>query len=148
MAEQGPARPMVITHDGGKRFAADIRGHRLLVDQPAKAGGEDSAPMPIELLGAALGTCVAYYVREFLDARALDATGLRVEVAPQWTTEPRRLGRFDVRVILPADLPEPYPAMLERVARTCPAGATLELGSEVEFDFAIGAGATTAAAAG
>lgn len=138
MAGAGPDRPMVITHDGGKRFAAQIRGHRLVVDQPEKAGGTDSGPMPIELLGAALGTCVAYYVRQFLETRSLDTTGLRVEVRPHWMAELRRLGRFEVQVVVPADLAEPYPAMLERVARSCPAGATLELGSEVEFAFAIG----------
>lgn len=140
MADAGPARPMVITHDGGKRFAAQIRGHRVIVDQPAKAGGGDTAPMPIELLGASLGTCVAYYVHQFLETRSLSTEGLRVEVTPQWTTEPRRLGRFEVRVSLPTDLPEPYPALLERVARTCPAGATLELGNEVEFEFELGSG--------
>lgn len=140
MADAGPERPMVITHDGGKRFAAQVRGHRLIVDQPVKAGGGDTGPMPIELLGASLGTCVAYYVQQFLDARSLPADGLRVEVTPTWTKEPRRLGRFEVRVILEADLPEPYPAMLERVARSCPAGATLELGSEVEFEFELGSG--------
>lgn len=134
MADAGPERPMVITHDGGKRFAARIRGHRVIVDQPAKAGGGDTAPMPIELLGASLGTCVAYYVHQFLEARSLPTEGLRVEVAPQWTTAPRRLGRFDVRVRLPMELPEPYPALLERVVRTCPAGATLERGSEVEIE--------------
>jgi len=35
---------MVVTHEGGVRFAADVRGHRVIVDQPIGSGGEDSGP--------------------------------------------------------------------------------------------------------
>ena len=52
-------QPIVVTHEGGARFAAQIRSHRVIVDQPQHAGGMDSGPMPIELLGTALGTCIA-----------------------------------------------------------------------------------------
>ena len=45
-------QPIVVTHDGGVRFAAQIRSHRVVVDQPERAGGDDSGPMPLELLGA------------------------------------------------------------------------------------------------
>ena len=48
-------QPMVITHEGGLRFAADIRGHRLIVDQPPGVG-EDTGPTPLELLGGHIGT--------------------------------------------------------------------------------------------
>jgi len=69
MAGHNPRPPMVITHEGGVKFAAQIRGHKLIVDQPVGGGGEDSAPMPLELLGAGLGTCVALYVQQFCHAR-------------------------------------------------------------------------------
>ena len=45
-------QPIVVTHEGGVRFAAQIRSHRVVVDQPERAGGEDTGPMPLELLGA------------------------------------------------------------------------------------------------
>ena len=43
------AQPIVVTHEGGARFGAQIRSHRVVVDQPERAGGADSGPMPLEL---------------------------------------------------------------------------------------------------
>lgn len=122
---------MIVTHEGGLRFAAQIRGHRLLVDQPQRAGGEDTGPMPIELLGASLGTCIAYYVQQYCASRGLAIDGLRVEVAQRRVPNPIRISDFDVRVILPADLSDAHLSMLERVVRACPVSTTLERGSDI-----------------
>lgn len=141
----GHARaPMVITHAGGMKFAAQIRGHTLIVDQPARAGGEDSGPMPIELLGASLGTCVALYVQQFLQSRGLPHEGMSVEVQTQGAASPNRIGQFSVDVKVPADLPPHEQEMLERVAASCPAHHTLHLGAIV--DIRVAAGATVAQA--
>jgi putative redox protein len=121
--------PMVITHEGGVKFAAQIRDHRVMVDQPQGGGGEDSAPMPLELLGASLGTCVALYVQQFCHARGLPYEGMRVEVEPRGAQG--RIGRFDVRVVMPEPLPPQYAQLLERVAQSCPAHNTLAHGAEV-----------------
>jgi len=143
MSYQSQRPPMVITHEGGVKFAAQIRGHRVLVDQPAAGGGEDSAPMPLELLGASLGTCVALYVQQFCQARGLPYAGMRVEVDSRGAQG--RIGQFDVRVTLPEALPAHYAQMLERVARSCPAHNTLVHGAEVavqiEAPVPVGSGA-------
>ena len=122
---------MVVTHLGGARFAADIRGHRIVVDQPAPTG-DDSAPMPVELLGASLGTCVAFYVQRYLASRALPHDGMRVEVAQRGAANPGRVGEFTVRVVLPDGLPAHHIELLERVARSCPAHNTLVHGAAVD----------------
>ena len=126
--------PIVVTHDGGVRFSAVVRGHRIVVDQPERAGGGDTGPTPVELLGASLGTCVALYVQQFCQARALSSAGLRVEVMQHGAQNPNRIGRFDVRVELPEGMPEQYVPMLERVARSCPAHNTLTHGAEVRVE--------------
>lgn len=123
-------RPMVVTHEGGLKFAADIRGHRVVVDQPAGVGA-DEGPMPLELLGASVGTCVALYVQQFCETRGLPYEGMRVEVDQIGARNPSRVGTFDVRVILQEAIPEEYAGMLERVARSCPAHNTLVEGAEV-----------------
>jgi putative redox protein len=121
-----------VTHDGGVRFAAQIRSHRIIVDQPAAAGGEDAGPMPIELLGAALGTCVALYVKQFLHSRGLPYDQMRVEVEQFRTQNPNRIDEFVVHVQLPEALPPGYHELLERVARGCPAHNTLQHHAEVQ----------------
>lgn len=124
-------QPIVVTHDGGMRFAAQVRSHRVIVDQPARAGGDDTGPMPLELLGTALGTCIAFYVQQFLQARALPSDGLRVEVEQHKAPNPGRIGLFVVRVVPPAALPPAYAELLERVARSCPAHGTLAHAAQV-----------------
>lgn len=131
MASPTSRAPMVITHEGGVRFAAQVRSHRVMVDQPERGGGEDTAPSPIELLGASLGTCVALYVQQFCHSRGLRYEGMRVEVEQHGAQNPGRIGEFAVRVVLPTELPAEYAGMLERVARSCPAHNTLTHGATV-----------------
>lgn len=138
MAEHGSRPPMVITHEGGVKFAAQVRGHRILVDQPARAGGQDEGPMPLELLGVSLGTCVALYVQQFLHTRGLAYEGMRVELQQLGVQNPGRVGEFVVKVLLPTELPPQYADMLERVARSCPAHNTLVHGAEVRVEIASG----------
>jgi uncharacterized OsmC-like protein len=126
-------QPIVVTHDGGKRFAAQVRSHRVIVDQPERAGGEDAGPMPLELLGTALGTCIAFYVQQFLHARHLPYEGLRVEVEQHKASLPNRIGAFVARVVLPTALPPAYAELLERVAHSCPAHGTLTQAAQVSI---------------
>lgn len=139
MATDGHA-PMVITHEGGLQFAAQLRSHRLVVDQPIRAGGKDTGPMPIELLGAALGTCVALYVHQFCWSRGISTEGLRIEVEQFAAANPNRIGQFIVRVVMPNEVPEQYASLLERVVRSCPAHHTLEMGAVVAVEIETPAG--------
>lgn len=132
-------QPIVVTHEGGVQFAAQVRQHRVLVDQPERGGGADAAPAPIELLGASLGTCVALYVQQYCHSRGLSHEGMRVEVQQYGAPNPNRIGLFEVKVVLPAGLPDEHREMLEKVARSCPAHGTLTHGAETKFAFAIGA---------
>jgi putative redox protein len=136
MSSPTQRRPIIVTHEGGLQFAAQVRGHRIVVDQPAGTG-DDVGPMPIELLGTALGTCIALYVQQFCDARGLPHEGMRVELQQFSAQNPSRIGRFEVRVILPEALPAHYAGMLERVARSCPAHHTFEQGAEVDVKIEV-----------
>jgi uncharacterized OsmC-like protein len=128
----GACAPIVVTHERGVQFAIQIRQHRVTVDQPARAGGEDSAPTPIELLGGSLGSCIAFYVQQYLRARSLPFEGMRVEVQQHSAKDPARIAWFEARVILPCELPAHHLELLERVARSCPAHGTLVHGADVD----------------
>ena len=143
MSKNTSAHEVVVTHDRGTQFSAHVRGHRVVVDQPVEVGGADAGPMPIELLGVSLGTCVALYVEQFLDARRLPHRGMRVEVEQVGARHPNRVAEFVVRVVLPEALPAEYAALLERVARSCPVHNTLERAAavrvEIEMPAPVGA---------
>jgi ribosomal protein S12 methylthiotransferase accessory factor len=114
-----------VTHEGGVKFRAAVRDHAVLTDQPVSAGGEGSAVTPLELIAVALGSCVALYIVQFCQARALATAGLRVAVKQQTSRSPYRVSRYDVDVVLPDGFPERYRATVEHIARSCPAHNTL-----------------------
>lgn len=126
-----PANTTVVTHDSGVRFAIRIRSHQLFVDQTLNGGGCDSAPSPIELLGASLASCIAYYVHHFFHSRGLPADTIRVEVSQTSTRDPHRVEKFSVTVFLPTDIPDRYLPLVQRVIDACPAHNTLAMGAEV-----------------
>ncbi|MHB1310736.1 MAG: OsmC family protein [Gemmatimonadaceae bacterium] len=142
MSAPSQREPIVVTHEGGVQFAAQVRSHRVLVDQPLRGGGADAGPAPIELLGVSLGTCVALYVQQYCHSRGLSHEGMRVEVQQRGAQNPSRIGQFDVRVVLPAGVPAEHVALLERVARSCPAHGTLTHAAEVLMQLELGAPAT------
>ena len=116
---------VVATHSGGLAFSVSVRDHVVSTDQPSRAGGDDSAPTPLELLSVSLASCIALYVHKFCEAKSLVTSGFAVEVKPLWKEEPGRIARFDVIVHLPDNVPAMlYPA-IEEVARTCPVHNTL-----------------------
>ena len=124
-----------MTHVADVKFAIRIRSHEIVVDQTARGGGSDSGPTPLELLGASLGSCIAYYVHQFLHIRGLKADGIRVAVSHTRERNPSRIESFSVDVELPEDVPERYMPLLERVIDSCPAHNTLALGADISVRF-------------
>jgi uncharacterized OsmC-like protein len=120
------SQPIVVTHETGMRFVAQVRSHRVIVDQPVPAGGADAGPMPLELLATSLATCIAFYVQQFLHARGLPYRGMRVEIDQSTARNPYRISDYAVRVVLPVGLSPEHTALLDRVARSCPAHNTLQ----------------------
>jgi len=108
-----------------------------MTDQSIRGGGTDTAPSPIELLGASLASCIAFYVQQFCAARELPYAGMRVEAELRSAKNPARVEEFVVRVIMPEELPEQYAQMLDRVVRSCPAHNTLAAGSAVNVEILI-----------
>lgn len=129
------ATPTVVTHVSGVKFAIKIRSHEILVDQTLNGGGADSAPTPLELLGASLGSCIAYYVHQFFHTRGLPADGIVVAVSHRSTSNPTRIESFDVKVTLPAEVPQHYMPLLKRVIDICPAHNTLSMGAQIGVTF-------------
>jgi putative redox protein len=135
MSSEGKKQTLTtIRAEGGLRFSASVRGHSVIMDQPAAGGGADTAATPLELLGAALGGCVALYVHQFCAARGIDDEDMRVEVVAESADAPKRIGRFIIRLALPASMPSEYRAAVERVARTCPVHSTLTHAPAIDLE--------------
>ena len=131
MAPRTPKHSVVATSSGGLAFSVAVREHVVHSDQPVRSGGGDSAPTPLELLSAALASCIALYVHKYCTAHALAATDLAVEVNPLWKEAPGRIARFDVVIHLPVTIPVSHHAAIDEIARTCPVHNTLTHSPEI-----------------
>ena len=65
---------------GKLQHIIDIGPHRLLTDEPADIGGEDTGPAPHELLAAALGACTALTVTLYARHKNFDLQDVTVRV--------------------------------------------------------------------
>ena len=124
---------VVATSAGGLAISASVRSHTVVTDQPVRAGGNDSAPTPLDLLGVSLSSCIALHVLQFCQAERLEADGLAVEVKPVWRGDPGRIARFDVVLHLPEAIPASYRPGIGDVVRACPVFQTLVHAAEVEY---------------
>ncbi len=110
---------MLVSFPGGQKVAASYRGFEILSDQPAFAGGQNSAPAPFELFLASLATCAGYYVLAFCQQRNIPTEGIRLVQA--WHTDPQThmIDRMSIEIQLPEGFPEEYRAAVTRAASLC-----------------------------
>ncbi|MDQ2749701.1 MAG: OsmC family protein [Actinomycetota bacterium] len=116
---------MTVTHLGADRFAVEIRGHTVMVDQPVDVGGEDTAPTPTELFIASLATCVAFYARRFLARHDIPADGLSVTTGYTTGGTRNRVTDIGIRITPPPGLPIERRDALLAVASHCTVHNTL-----------------------
>jgi len=127
----------------GERFTIEssIRGHKVHVDQPAAAGGQDSGPTPLEYLALALGSCIMSIGRIVANQQRIPLRGMRVSVSGELDLN-GLLGKptagragftgFTVAVDVDADLSrEEKLRFLEEVDRRCPVSENLQHGTPV-----------------
>ena len=131
-----PQHTVHVEHQEGDRFGIAVRGHTLTVDQPADAGGEDTAPTPTELLVASLASCVAFYARRYLARHGLPTHGLGVDASFEMGAHPARVSAVEVRLRLPDGVPESRRGPLLAVARHCTVHNTLEHAPDVAVELA------------
>src|SRR5512132_299109 len=137
-----------VAHQGADQFELQVRGHRLLCDQPLADGGGDQGPTPTELFVASLAACVGFYARRFLARHHLDPGGLRVEAA--FTMSPDRPARVDtitLRLLLPQPLEENRRQALLAVVEHCTVHNSLRTPPQVRITLAEPADADPAALA-
>jgi putative redox protein len=108
-----------------------IREHKVVVDEPATAGGDDEGPSPQELLAASLASCTAITMEMYANRKGWDVSGLTVdcEYSPAERGCPTR---FDLVFKIPAHLSEEQVERLQVIAAKCPVHRTLE--GEVAFE--------------
>ncbi|HVB44015.1 MAG TPA: OsmC family protein [Streptosporangiaceae bacterium] len=111
---------MEVAFRTGESYEISVRGHRIVVDQPTEAGGEDTAPTPTELFVASLASCVAFYAGRYLTRHGYTRTGLTVSTSFEMSADrPSRVSDIRISVKVPTDLPAARWPALSAVMRHC-----------------------------
>jgi uncharacterized OsmC-like protein len=128
---------LVVRPLGHDRYAVQVRGHELIVDQPVAVGGTDIGPTPVELFAASLASCVAHYAGGFLARHDVCREGLRVDMTWQMSPDrPARVARVALQITPPPSLPPERLSALLAVARACTVHNSLERPPDVSIEIA------------
>lgn len=117
---------LIISFPGGSRVDAQAGAHVIKTDQPAHAGGQDSAPAPFSLFLASIGTCAGIYVLSFCTQRGLSTDGIRIVQRMHKNPETRLIETIDLDIEVPPEFPAKYYDALVRAANQCTVKKHLE----------------------
>ncbi|NLX24874.1 MAG: OsmC family protein [Lentisphaerae bacterium] len=114
---------------------SDIRGHRIIIDQPTNAGGNDTGPTPLELLFASLAGCIGSIGRIVAMQKRIELRGMRIKVEGPLDTDgllgkpiDGRVGFEGITVSVDVDAnlsAEEKEAFIHEVDRRCPVSENL-----------------------
>lgn len=115
---------LTFTHE------AEVREHRLILDEPPQQGGDDAGPTPQELLAASLAGCTAITLEMYAQRKGWELG--RVEVECEYASPERGSPTvFTLVLRLPSSCTPEQVDRLRTIAARCPVHRTLE--GEVAF---------------
>ena len=110
---------MEIYFEEGKIITASTNGHVIRTDQPLDNGGENSAPCPVDLYLAAIGTCAGAYIKSFCDKRNIPTDKIKLHQTTVFDSETDLPTEITLEVTLPDDFPEKYRSSVLCAAELC-----------------------------
>ena len=117
---------MTVSFPGGARVDAQFGPHTIRTDQPARAGGDDSAPAPFALFLASIGTCAGIYVLGFCQQRGIPTKDIKIVQRMHSDRMTGLVGQIDLEIQLPPDFPAKYKDAVIRSADQCAVKKHLE----------------------
>ena len=129
-------RQVVVTETRASKFQQQIvlGPHRLIADEPASIGGEDTGPGPYDLLLSALGACTAMTMRLYADRKALPMDRVSVTLnhkkiyakdCEECETKDGMLDQIERNISIAGQLDAEQRAKLMEIADKCPVHRTL-----------------------
>jgi len=117
----------------GMRFEAESRGIKVISDQPADNGGQDTGLTPPEFMLVALGTCTGHYAVQYLRTRHLSTEGITVKVEATKVLQPARMENFRIVIDVPGLEDARHREGILRAAKNCLIHNTLHHPPAVEM---------------
>lgn len=108
-----------VTFSGGLKVDANLGGMIIHTDQPAAAGGDNSAPAPYLLFLASIGTCAGFYVLQFCRTRNIPTDDIKVVQKVERDRASGALTLVGLEIRVPPSFPEKYHNALIKSAEHC-----------------------------
>ena len=108
-------------------------GTEIETDAPTDNRGKGERFSPTDTLCVSLATCMITTMGIRADDMQLDITDARLDVTKHMLSNPRRIGKIEVAVIMPANLTitESDKSVLEKIGDNCPVMKSLHPDLEV-----------------
>ncbi|MGQ9662359.1 MAG: OsmC family protein [Kiritimatiellia bacterium] len=134
---------VVVRQGSGFRTECEAGQHKVIIDQPAAAGGTDAGPTPLDYELVALGGCITAVARIIAMQRRISLRGVQVNVEGTINTD-RVLGKpsseragfswIRAAVTLDCDLSGPEKGkLLKEIEERCPISDNLANTTPVEI---------------
>ncbi len=139
---------VVVKGGSGLRQEIEVRGKRVVADEPKDVGGGDEGPTPYELLLGALGSCAAMTITLYARRKGWPIAGVTVELehdrihardCADCEGQEGFLDRIRERITVDGPLHEEQRVRLEEIARRCPVRKSLSRDIKVEDELRLGA---------
>lgn len=130
-----PGHGPVVTITRVEGFRLNVTGAEaaLLADVPRGDGGSGDAFGSVELLLAALGTCMTGTMLGFAKNEAIPVGEVSVRLQAVLADNPGRVERIEVTMTIPGAVTSRQLASLHRVAERCKIHTTLDRSPAIEF---------------
>ncbi len=104
---------------------------------PVDNNGDGSSFSPTDLCAGSLVTCMVTIASLWADANEVDLAGTTFSIQKHMSGNPRRIGRLDVTINFPKNVPENKRETLELAAKSCPVHQSLknEIETPVTFSY-------------
>jgi len=122
-----------ITYLGNLRTEAEHlkSGTKIITDAPTDNNGKGEAFSPTDLVATALGSCALTIMGIAARNHGIDMVGTEVAINKIMEAEPRRIGKVEVVITLPANgYAKKDRKILEAAAHGCPVGRSIQDGIE------------------
>ena len=113
-----------------------LSGVRIVTDAPPDNQGKGEAFSPTDLCATSLAACMLTTMAIRIRDRGISIDGAQAEVTKIMASDPRRIKRIEVRLLMPANgYSDADKKLLQHIADTCPVALSLhpDLEQAVEF---------------
>ncbi|MBU1628304.1 OsmC family protein [bacterium] len=110
---------MEIYFPENMKAVAKFENFEVVTDQKKKYGGDESAPEPLKLFFASIGTCAGVYILSFLKERKINTKGIKVTLKAIGDKEKKMYTKVILDIQLPHDFPEKYKNAIIKSAELC-----------------------------